>query len=98
MSSPEGNTFVSLESALISPFLRCKNFHFKRKSSLFLLVVFYFRDFNVQSFCLFWREIYLDRKKDIKFRDLFTRNRENRETKDSQKVPITLLAMTNHGS
>ena len=62
MSSPEGNSFVSLESALISPFLRCKNFHFKRKSSLFLLVVFYFRDFNVQSFCL-------DRKKDIKFRD-----------------------------
>ena len=37
MSSPEGNSFVSLESALISPFLRCKNFHFKRKSSLFLL-------------------------------------------------------------
>lgn len=69
MSSPEGNTFVSLESVLISPFLRCKNFHFKRKSALFLLVVFYFRDFNVQSFCLFWRKIYLDRKKDIKFRD-----------------------------
>ena len=67
MSSPEGNSFVSLESALISPFLRCKNFHFKRKSSLFLLVVFYFRDFNVQSFCLFWWKFIWTEKRTLNF-------------------------------